>query len=92
MLTEEGQVLIDSSDLKYLYEDEDGNYDIDPNGPYYGEVDYQMIYDNTKGASFDWLYVDFPLLSAIAQSCGLKAELILEGDHYDYLAKITYLQ
>ena len=78
-----------SSDLKYIYENEDGSFDIDLNGSYYGEVDYQMIYKNIEGEPFDWLYVDFPLLSTIAESNGLHAELIAEGEHYDYLARLT---
>lgn len=43
LLSEEGQILIDSSDLKYIYENEDGSMDIDLNAQYYGEVDYQML-------------------------------------------------
>lgn len=89
LLAPGGQVLIDSSDLKYIYENEDGSFDIDLNGPYYGEVDYQMVYENIKGATFDWLYVDYPLLKSIAESCGLQAELVAEGEHYDYLARLT---
>ena len=89
LITPDGQILIDSSDLKYIYENEDGSFDIDLNGSYYGEVDYQMIYKNIEGEPFDWLYVDFPLLSTIAESNGLHAELIAEGEHYDYLARLT---
>jgi hypothetical protein len=75
--------------LKYIYENEDGSFDIDLNGNYYGEVDYQMIYKDIEGEPFDWLYVDFPLLSTIAESNGLHAELIANGDHYDSLAWLT---
>ncbi len=57
-----GQLLIDSSDLTYLYENEDGSVDLDLNGNYYGEVDFSMQYKNMKGESFDWLYVDFDTL------------------------------
>lgn len=89
LLNPNGQILIDSSDLKYIYENEDGSFDIDLNGPYYGEVDYQMVYGNTEGEPFDWLYVDFPLLKSIAESCGLQGELIAEGEHYDYLARLS---
>ena len=89
LITPDGQILIDSSDLKYIYENEDGSFDIDLNGSYYGEVDYQMIYKNIEGEPFDWLYVDFPLLSTIAESNGLHAELIANGDHYDYLVRLT---
>ena len=88
LLNQGGQILIDSSDLKYIYENEDGSFDINLNGAYYGEVDYQMIYKDIKGDSFDWLYVDFPLLKSIAESCGLHGELVAEGEHYDYLARI----
>ena len=88
LLNPGGQILIDSSDLKYIYENEDGSFDINLNGAYYGEVDYQMIYKDVKGDRFDWLYVDFPLLKSIAETCGLHGELVAEGEHYDYLAKI----
>lgn len=87
LLNPSGQILIDSSDLKYIYENEDGSFDINLNGAYYGEVDYQMIYKNVKGDRFDWLYVDFPLLKSIAETCGLHGELVEEGEHYDYLAR-----
>lgn len=88
LLSPDGQLLIDSSDLKYLYENEDGSYDIDPMGPYYGEVDYQMVYRKIKGEPFDWLYVDFETLRMIAESNGMSCELVAEGEHYDYLARI----
>ena len=46
-----------------------------------------MIYKDVKGDRFDWLYVDFPLLKSIAETCGLHGELVAEGEHYDYLAR-----
>lgn len=57
--------------------------------PYYGELQYQMQYKRIKGNEFSWLYIDFPTLSRIANECGFKAELLQEGSHYDYLARIT---
>ena len=92
LLASDGQILIDSSDIKYIYENEDGSFDIDLNANYYGEVDYQMVYKNIEGEPFDWLYVDFPLLSTIAEANGLHAELIAEGEHYDYLARISAIE
>lgn len=89
LMTEGAQILIDSSDLKYIYENEDGSMDIDLSGNYYGEVDFQMVYKNIKGEAFDWLYVDPTLLTAICEQCGLKCDIIAEGNHYDYLARIT---
>lgn len=79
-------ILMDSSDLRYLFEDEDGSFLIDLAGDYYGEIDYRMQYKNIKGDSFDWLYIDFQTLSLYADECGFKAELVKEGEHYDYLA------
>lgn len=81
-----GYILMDSSDLRYLFEDEDGSFLIDLAGDYYGEIDFRMQYKNIKGDSFDWLYIDFQTLSLYADECGFKAELVKEGEHYDYLA------
>lgn len=81
-----GCIWMDSSDLRYLFEDEDGSFLIDLAGDYYGEVDFQMQYKNIKGEPFDWLYVDFQTLSLYAAECGFEAELVKEGEHYEYLA------
>ena len=88
LLAEGGQILIDSSDLKYIYENEDGSMDIDLNAPYYGEVDYQMQYKNVKGEPFDWLYTDPMLLASISKQCGLNCEIVEEGENYDFLARL----
>ena len=84
-----GSLLIDSSDLRYLFEEEDGSLMIDLADDYYGQLDYQMQYRNIIGESFDWLYLDFNTLAYYAEECGFTAELVHEGDHYDYLARIT---
>lgn len=88
LLAEGGQILIDSSDLKYIYENEDGSMDIDLNAPYYGEVDYQMQYKNVKGEPFDWLFTDPMLLASISKQCGLNCEIVEEGENYDFLARL----
>lgn len=85
------QILIDSSDLRYVYEDEDGVLDVDLDGAYYGEVDYQMTYRNIKGKSFDWLYADSVVLAESCRQCGLKCEILAQGQHYDYLARIVQM-
>lgn len=84
-----GCVLMDSSNLSYLFEEEDGSIVIDLAGDYYGEVGFQMQYKNVKGDSFDWLYIDFQTLSLYAAENGFTAELVKEGTHYDYLAKLS---
>ena len=91
LLNPDGCVLIDSSDLSYLYEDEDGNLEIDLAADYYGQVDYQMAYKDVEGESFDWLYADFETLSYYAEESGFRCDLVAEGEHYDYLAKLTLL-
>lgn len=85
------QILIDSSDLRYVYEDENGVLDVDLDGAYYGEVDYQMTYRNIKGKRFDWLYADFVVLAECCRQCGLKCEILAQGNHYDYLARIVQM-
>jgi SAM-dependent methyltransferase len=88
MLTPGGRVLIDSSDLRYLFEEEDGSLMIDLADDYYGQLDYQMEYKGILGEPFDWLYLDFNTLSYYAEENGFKAELLAEGEHYDYLAAL----
>ncbi|MBQ9076983.1 MAG: class I SAM-dependent methyltransferase [Muribaculaceae bacterium] len=89
LLAPEGQLLMDSSDLIYLYEDENGVADIDIAGDYYGEVDFTMQYKNITGDTFDWLYIDFDSLSFHAEENGFHAERLSQGIHYDYLARLT---
>lgn len=88
LLNEGGRILCDSSDIKYLYEDEDGSMWIDLNTEYYGNFRFQMKYKKEKGQWFDWLYVDFDNLFQSAKKVGLKASKIYdENDHY--LAELT---
>lgn len=86
-----GSILIDSSDLRYLFEEEDGSLMIDLADDYYGQLDYQMQYKDVLGEPFDWLYVDFETLAFYAEESGFDAELLAEGGHYDYLARLTCL-
>lgn len=97
LLNPGGCALIDSSDLKYLYEEEDGSLMIDLADEYYGLIDYQMLYtggsskhlNNISGPTFDWLYVDFETLAYYAEENGFCAEIVADGEHYDYLAKLS---
>ena len=84
-----GSILMDSSDLRYLFEDEDGSFVINLADDYYGEIDFQMQYKDVKSDPFDWLYIDFQTLSLYAADNGFKAELVKEGNHYDYLARLA---
>ncbi len=89
LLLSGGQILIDSSDLIYLYTDDDGSAMIDINAEhYYGELVYQTEYKNQKGKEFPWLYVDQNLLALKADQNGLLVDQVYQGEHHDYLARL----
>ena len=89
LLNPSGILYIDSSDLRYLYEDEDGSFLLNIADKYYGEMEYKMKYKNIEGDWFDWLYIDIGTFSYYATKYGYNVELVVEGEHYDYLAKVT---
>ncbi len=89
LLKPNGQILIDSSDIQYMYEDEDGGVWMDMNANYYGELDYFLSYKGEKEDLMKWLYLDFNTLKTACETVNLKCELVLEGDHFDYLAKLS---
>ncbi|MDP5158709.1 MAG: class I SAM-dependent methyltransferase [Flaviramulus sp.] len=88
LLKPSGQILIDSSDIKYMYEDDDGGYWMDMNSQYYGELDYYLSYKGQKENPMKWLYLDFETLKLACETVGLTCELVLEGEHFDYLARL----
>ncbi len=90
LLLPDGQILLDSSNIIYMFDqDEDGGYWIPDNGRYYGEVEFQMAYKNSFGERFKWLYVDFETLTRVCTVNGFDCELVMQGEHYDYLAKLA---
>lgn len=88
ILSPEGCVYVDSSDLCYLYEDEEGFIELPDDGTYYGEISYQMQYKETLGDTFPWLYVDIETLQEEGIKHDFIVKLIKQGEHYDYLAEI----
>ncbi len=88
LITPNGQVLLDSSNISYLFEDEDGGFWVDTTKTYFGEMRYQLKYKNQSSDWFDWLYLDFDTLAKACVSSGWTCELVTEGQHYDYLAKL----
>lgn len=90
LLNPGGQILIDSSDIIYMFdEDEDGGKWIPSENDYYGELVFNISYKGEKEEPFDWLYLDYNTLQNAAIANGFNCELILEGEHYDYLAKLS---
>jgi len=90
LLNPGGQILIDSSDIIYMFdEDEDGGKWIPSENDYYGEIVFNISYKGQKEAPLDWLYLDYNTLQNAAFANGLQPELVLEGEHFDYLARLT---
>jgi len=83
LLTENGKIIADSSDIKYLYQDDDGSVLVDLNAEYYGNFKFQMVYGEHETDWFDWLYVDFEKLEIAAKKARLSVKKIFdEDDHY----------
>lgn len=93
LLAESGQILIDSSDIIYMYDEDESDdsevgYWIPGDVDYYGEVQFTVSYKNETEKPFDWLYLDFNTLQNAANDNGLQCEMIQEGEHFDYLARL----
>ena len=89
LLNPNGQILIDSSDIIYMFDKkEDGSYVI-PAAVYYGELTFTISYKNETDEPFPWLYLDYNTLQNAAHANGLQCKLIMKGEHFDYLARLT---
>ncbi|MDR2011333.1 MAG: class I SAM-dependent methyltransferase [Bacteroidales bacterium] len=86
LLNPSGRIIFDSSDLQYLYYEDDGSLNIPFTERYYGEITYQMEYKGNNSKKFSWLFVDPFTVENIAKECCFEMQFIAEGEHYDYLA------
>lgn len=84
-----GKIIFDSSDVSYLYQDEDGSSWINLNQAYMGDFMFSMSYQNKKSNDFEWTYIDFDSVKKVATENGWQIALIQEGPHYDYLAALS---
>lgn len=92
LLTKNGEIIIDSSDLSYLFDaDEDGGIWIDPNAPFYGELEFSISYKNETSVPFSWLYLDATTFANAAAENNFSFEILQKGDHFDYLAVLKPL-
>lgn len=90
LLKPSGQVLIDSSDLQYLFDrNPDGSIWV-PADRYYGELDFTITYKDYPAQTFPWLYLDPKLFRALCERSGWTFELLEEGANFDYLARLSY--
>lgn len=88
LLNKNGQILIDSTDILYMFDqDEDGGVLIPANG-YYGELDYIVHYKGESEDPIKWLYLDFNTLKNAAENNSFTIEKVLQ-DEDSYLAKLT---
>lgn len=85
LLAEDGVILVDSSDIRYLYEEEGVKW---PQKGYYGEISYRYIYQHKTGDWFPWLYADAGTLEEYAGHAGLECNVIFTDDHDQYLARL----
>ncbi|NND15954.1 MAG: class I SAM-dependent methyltransferase [Eudoraea sp.] len=85
-----GQILLDSSDIRYMFDhDENGKPDYPKNTGYYGDILFALYYEGEYEPPFPWVYVDYNSLADVAINCGLTAEKVMDGPHFDYLARLT---
>lgn len=90
LLNPGGTILADSSDLLYLFTDENGESWIDiASDTYYGEMEYHLSYRNVKGKKFPWLFVDPDTLTDYAEKCGFRVVSKIRGEHFDYLLELA---
>lgn len=89
LMKPEAQILLDSSDIIYMFEkDQDGAYWVPGHVDYYGEVDFILEYKGVKSPPFPWLYLDYNTLSKTARENKFTCELVSRGKHFDYLARL----
>ena len=88
LVVENGQILIDSTDILYMYDqDEDGGVLVPAKG-YYGELDYYLHYKGESEEPMKWLYLDFDTLENAAIANGFKIKKVKQLED-SYLAQLT---
>lgn len=86
LLNPGGQILFDTSDISYLYEDHPK-----PPDSYYGEIWYQYEYEKQTNDWFQWLYVDEVTMQNVASASGYNMDVLVEDELGQYLARLTAL-
>ena len=89
LLSPNGQILIDSSDIIYMFDDNKDGSKLIPATGYYGELTFTIQYKGETENQFPWLYLDYNTLYNACFANNLQCSLILNGINYDYLAKIS---
>jgi len=84
LLSDKGQLLFDSSDIAYLYEE----YRIPKPEHYLGEIRFQYEYKGNLGKPFHWLYIDQQELIKIAREEGWVVQILFEDENDQYLVRM----
>lgn len=88
LLNPGGKIICDSTDIQYMYTQDDGSIWMDLNAVYYGEMKFNMVYKDVESGWFPWLYVDPLKFTEYAVQNGFDIEIILTGDNNEYLAEL----
>ncbi|WP_437922034.1 class I SAM-dependent methyltransferase [Sphingobacterium sp. LRF_L2] len=84
LLSDRGQLLFDSSDISYLYEE----YKIARPPHYLGEIRFQYEYKGNMGSPFQWLYIDQQELIKIATEENWVVQILYEDENDQYLVRM----
>ena len=82
-----GQIIFDSSDISYLYDD----YGVKKPAHYPGIIEYQYEYKNEMGVPFEWLYIDQEELIKVADKEKWLIQIVYEDENSQYLARMSML-
>lgn len=84
LLSEKGQLLFDSSDISYLYDE----YRIQRPEYYFGEIGYQYEFNGIKGEPFKWLYLDQKTLINVGHEEGWVVQILFEDENDQFLVRM----
>lgn len=88
LLNDNGQILIDSTDILYMYDRDDDGGVMVPADHYYGEVDYFIHYKLDTEKPIKWLYLDYETFTRAAVNNEFKIEKMLQEED-SFLARLT---
>ena len=89
LLNPGGQILLESTNILYVFEQEDGSYLVPLHDRYYGEVEMTAKYLDLSSKPFKWLYVDIDTLTFDSGKVGFSTNIITTGRNGNYLASLT---
>lgn len=84
LLNPGGQIIFDSCDIGYMYEEGEM-----PVAAYYGEVQCRYEFDKQLTDWFQWLYLDKITMQKLAAENGFRSAILSEDENDQYLAVLT---